>query len=456
MINCDLGLEQEKEQGEAAFRCDYKHIPTAEGFFKHFVIPATWADARLRCSLEGATLASPLNPNIEAEMKHIIQIYFTSESEIFTGFHATISQGNFYSIEGTPLSEISLAWAENEPNNVGNNENCITFNANGEMADRSCNEPRPYICFRSAEIKTEVNECGTIDSEYKLDQRTNSCYKFHTVPRTFSGAHFACSAEGGHLAIINSNVEATVLRELFAKYPSGTMFGSFRKDFAFVGFHDWGETADWRTIHEAAFRCDYKYSSEANGWFKHYLIPATWADAHLRCALQGAKLASPLNDKMVTEMKIIMQKFFNPDSEIFTGFHATFSRGNFYSTEGVPLSGLSLPWAEKEPDNVGNNENCITLNVDGEMADRSCDEPRPYICFRSADTKTEVNECGTIDPGLTLTETGYNKFSPGEPSNSTPGEFCGSIYRSALLNDLWCERPAAFICEKKRDFPPVC
>ncbi|KAH9644681.1 hypothetical protein HF086_011850, partial [Spodoptera exigua] len=244
----------------AAFRCDYKHIPTAEGFFKHFVIPATWADARLRCSLEG-----------------------------------------------TPLSEISLAWAENEPNNVGNNENCITFNANGEMADRSCNEPRPYICFRSAEIKTEVNECGTIDSEYKLDQRTNSCYKFHTVPRTFSGAHFACSAEGGHLAIINSNVEATVLRELFAKYPSGTMFGSFRKDFAFVGFHDWGETADWRTIH-----------------------------------------------------------------------------------------------------------------------------------------------------GQTLEEAGYKKFASGEPNNATRGEYCGGILRTALLCDLWCERPAPFICEKKRNHPHIC
>ncbi|KAH9644682.1 hypothetical protein HF086_011851 [Spodoptera exigua] len=178
----------------------------------------------------------------------------------------------------------------------------------------------------------------------------------------------------------------------------------------------------------------------------------------------GAKLASPLNDKMVTEMKIIMQKFFNPDSEIFTGFHATFSRGNFYSTEGVPLSGLSLPWAEKEPDNVGNNENCITLNVDGEMADRSCDEPRPYIyslrhIISLLNLKVkQYDDCTILSlfSGLTLTETGYNKFSPGEPSNSTPGEFCGSIYRSALLNDLWCERPAAFICEKKRDFPPVC
>ena len=58
--------------------------------------------------------------------------------------------------------------------------------------------------------------------------------------------------------------------------------------------------------------------------------------------------------------------------------------------------------------------------------------------------------------GQTLREAGYSKFSGGEPNNAAPGEKCGAIYRTALLDDLWCDRPAAFICEKKPDFPPVC
>ncbi|CAH1641630.1 unnamed protein product [Spodoptera littoralis] len=292
---------------EAAYRCDYKYSTGSKGWFKHVVIPATWADARLHCMLEGAKLASPLNANIEADMKHIIKNFFTAESEIFTGLHATLSPGHFYSIEGVPFSEIPLVWAEYEPNNIGNHEHCITFNGLGEMSDTSCHETRPYICFRSANLKTEANECGTIDPDYRLDARTGSCYKFHTVPRTFSRAHFACSAEGGYLAIINSDVEAKVLRELFAKYPHRTMIGNFWKDVAFIGFLDWGERADWITIH-----------------------------------------------------------------------------------------------------------------------------------------------------GQTLDEAGYSKFSGGEPSNSTEGEFCGSMYRSGLLNDLWCERPAPFICEKNPNYPPVC
>ncbi|KAH9644687.1 hypothetical protein HF086_011856 [Spodoptera exigua] len=187
---------------EGEFRCDYKYSPAVKGWFKHYVIPATWADANLRCTLQGEA-----------------------------------------------LQENQLTWTDSEPNNDGNNETCTTFNEYGEMADRSCDEPRPYICFRSADNKTKINECGTIDPEYELDRSTNSCYKFHTVARTFAGAHFACSAEGGYLTIINTDGEATVLDKLFAKYPDSKLLGPFSKGLASVGAYSWDEAADWRTIH---------------------------------------------------------------------------------------------------------------------------------------------------------------------------------------------------------------
>ncbi|KAJ8715435.1 hypothetical protein PYW07_009917 [Mythimna separata] len=85
---------------EASFRCDYAYSLVAKAWFRHNVIPATWANARLRCSMEGATLASPTTPELEAEMTHIIKNFFASESEIFTGIHATISGSDFYTIEG--------------------------------------------------------------------------------------------------------------------------------------------------------------------------------------------------------------------------------------------------------------------------------------------------------------------------------------------------------------------
>ncbi|KAJ8719523.1 hypothetical protein PYW08_011698 [Mythimna loreyi] len=282
---------------EGAFRCDYKYSSKAQAWFKFFSVPANFIDARLRCSMEGAVLASPTTPEILAEMRNIMNHSYP-EYEIFTGIHATFSQGDYTTIEGTPLSKIAVTWANNELDNKGNNEKCITMNGNGDLADRRCEETRPYICYHAESFLSEVSQCS-FDPEYRLDKRTNKCYKFHTVPRNFSRAFMACAAEDAHLAIINSDVEATVLRELFAKYPENSLQGAIRKDLAFIGFHDWGELWDFRTIH-----------------------------------------------------------------------------------------------------------------------------------------------------GQTLTEAGYNKFAPGEPSNAAPGESCGSIIRSGLLNDLWCDRPVAFICEK--------
>ncbi|KAJ8709550.1 hypothetical protein PYW08_009554 [Mythimna loreyi] len=294
---------------EGAFRCDYKYSAAAKGWFKYFVVPATWYDARLRCTLEGAVLASPITLEIQFEMMNIIK-KSTLKQEIFTGIHATLSQGDYYTVDGTPLSNIPVTWAANEPDNKANKESCITLNGNGEVADRPCEDTRPYVCYRPENPKVEVNECGTVDPEYHLDPKTNQCYKFHRVARNFSRAAFACTAEGGHLAIINNDTEAKVLTEIFSKVPRNEILvgrPETWKEVAFIGFYDWGERGDWRTIN-----------------------------------------------------------------------------------------------------------------------------------------------------GETLSEAGYDKFYTGEPNGANVAEFCGSIYRNGLLNDLWCDKEFTFICEKNPHYPPVC
>ncbi|KAJ8709539.1 hypothetical protein PYW08_009543 [Mythimna loreyi] len=152
-----------------------------------------------------------------------------------------------------------------------------------------------------------------------------------------------------------------------------------------------------------SFRCDYKYSSKAQAWFKFAVVPANWFDARLRCLLEGAVLASPTTPEILTEMRNIMNRS-NPEYEIFTGIHATVSQGDYYTIEGTPLSKIPVSWAESQ----------------------------------------------------TLVEAGYSKFSSGQPNNVAPGQSCGGIYRSSLLVDIFCDRPATFICEKSPGFPFVC
>ncbi|XP_028177458.1 macrophage mannose receptor 1-like [Ostrinia furnacalis] len=228
------------------FRCDYKYIPEAGGWLKFNEMPSNFNEARLRCHMEGAVLASPLTPALRDAMANLAKNNGNT-CGIFTGIHAVFSRGDFASIEGVPLSKIPHSWAKDEPDNFKDEENCIIQLPEGVLADVRCKDTFPYMCYKK-KATLVMTACGTIDPEYNLDSRTNKCYKFHRVPRTWSRAYMTCMAEGGHLAIINSDTEATVIRELFAKNPGGVMLGSFWKDVAFMGFHDWTEHGDWRTI----------------------------------------------------------------------------------------------------------------------------------------------------------------------------------------------------------------
>ncbi|CAG9786442.1 unnamed protein product [Diatraea saccharalis] len=199
------------------YRFDYEYKKEAGGWLKYHPVPATFTDAFLRCHAEGSVVASPLNENLQRAMVDL----FKGRSDtcgIFTGIHATLSKGDFSSIEGVPLSNIPIEWAPNEPDNYGNNEDCIIMVNNGTLADVRCNDTFPYICYNKKTAGPVLSPCGTMDPE------------------------------GGHLAIINSAVEVQVIKDLFSKYPSGKIISRF-KDLASIGYYDWGEHGVWYTVH---------------------------------------------------------------------------------------------------------------------------------------------------------------------------------------------------------------
>ncbi|KOB66830.1 Lipopolysaccharide binding protein, partial [Operophtera brumata] len=183
----------------------------ADGWLKLHQVPATWSDARLRCHAEGAVLASPLTYQLRDAVINLVSQQ-SSVNIIFTGVHATLSKGDYASIE-----------------------------------DVKCTSVFPYVCYKKRAALV-VTGCGTTDPEYNLDVRTGSCYKFHRRGLTWSRAYMTCMAEGAHLAIINSEQESTVLKELFDKNPQSVIFSKL-PDIASIGFLDWGDGGSWMTIH---------------------------------------------------------------------------------------------------------------------------------------------------------------------------------------------------------------
>ncbi|KAL0901057.1 hypothetical protein ABMA27_006380 [Loxostege sticticalis] len=228
------------------YRYDYWYYEPAEAWLKLHRIPANFTEAFFRCNLEGAVLASPLDDKLLKGMQ-ILKEAWKLDSEIYTGIHATISKGDFTSVEGIPFTKIPVAWAADQPDNLDNQEDCIIMNHNGTVSDARCSEPRPYLCYRKKTAEPVITECGTVDTDYKLDKRTGSCYKFHLQTKTWLRAQETCLAEGGYLAIINSDEEATIMKELFSKYPESVIQSTFPSSLA-LGFLDWDKKGSWYTV----------------------------------------------------------------------------------------------------------------------------------------------------------------------------------------------------------------
>nr|AGN70857.1 C-type lectin [Antheraea pernyi] len=229
------------------FREDYKHYEEANGWIKLHKVPANWQDARLRCRAEGASLASPSNSNIRNVM---ISVMIAESVDpglgIYSGIHSTFANGSYSTIEGVPISDLPVSWATGQPDHVYT-ENCVIFHMNGTVEDVQCSDAFEFICYKKFEALT-MNKCNTVDNEYKWDVRTSHCYKFHRLGLTWSRAHMVCTAEGGYLAVINSDTEAEVLKDVFAKYPKNQIFSTYQ-DSAVIGFREWPEERSWYTVH---------------------------------------------------------------------------------------------------------------------------------------------------------------------------------------------------------------
>ncbi|KAM3956937.1 secretory phospholipase A2 receptor-like [Aphomia sociella] len=231
-----------------SYRFDYAYNEEINGWVKLHRMPVTWNEARLRCHAEGAVLASPLNEPLLEVMKNMITVNSTTHCGVYTGIHASFHKGVYESLEGIPLSKIPVSWAPDEPDNYEDSENCLVLLPNGAMADLKCNEVLPYICYKKKTKEVVQTACGTTDNKYHLEPRTGSCYKLHLVCQTWHDAYMTCAAEGGHLAIVNSPVEASVLKELYAKIPRNDVLCKY-KESILLGFLVWSENHSWFTIH---------------------------------------------------------------------------------------------------------------------------------------------------------------------------------------------------------------
>ncbi|KAG6444127.1 hypothetical protein O3G_MSEX003199, partial [Manduca sexta] len=230
--------------GSNEFRPDYEYYASAGGWFKFHKVPAKWYDARLMCDFEGAVLASPINNDVHNVMQSIINKTEHVSPGVYTGVHNTIISQVFNSIEGVPLSALSVRTRDMFSEEYNSGTHCARLLPQEGLVAGSCDDMLPYMCYKKKTAELRMTECGTVDTGYQLSARTGHCYKLHVYALPWSLAYLRCIAEGGQLAIINSAVEANVLKELFAKQPASSIRRRYQ---VYLGFYDWNEKNVWRT-----------------------------------------------------------------------------------------------------------------------------------------------------------------------------------------------------------------
>ncbi|XP_026318392.1 C-type mannose receptor 2-like isoform X1 [Hyposmocoma kahamanoa] len=230
------------------FRPDYKYVATIGGWMKMHRVPTDWRDARTRCQLEGADLASPSDDLMLNAMLFISKDAVGVNCGVYTGIHSWFSKGDFTSIDGTPLWKMPVELSSSQMCSRKIPHPCTVLFPSGTNDAVDCNQPYIFICYRkyNKEIHNIKSECGTNDPEYKYYETPGRCYKFHLQPQTWPDAYKICLAEGGHLAIVNSDEEVKVISSIFELHPANTMLSKW-KDHLLLGFILFNET--WNTIH---------------------------------------------------------------------------------------------------------------------------------------------------------------------------------------------------------------
>ncbi|XP_073947441.1 macrophage mannose receptor 1-like isoform X2 [Choristoneura fumiferana] len=174
-------------------------------------------------------------------------------------------------------------------------------------------------------------------------------------------------------------------------------------------------------------RDTYEHVPSVGRYIKVHRIPANWQDAQFRCRLEGGILASPENKDMFDAMLTIMND--RKISKVYTGIHATFSKG-------TPLSELDVGWMQGEPDNLNNEEDCLVMYSSGGLSDVKCTNVYPFICHKSPEMM-DAHKCSYSQNGTTSSDyVLYNKTLSCYKFHKE-GLFWPNAFRTCLAEDAY-------------------
>jgi len=150
----------------------------------------TWADAEKKCNEEGAHLASVASLGENWSIHNLLK---NIQNPVWLGGTDGAAEGTWVFTDGTKVTH--NAWSDNQPDNFGGGQDCLTTNFKGpDWDDAVCSEHYNFVCE-----KKKGYGCTGGWTEY-----SSSCFKLGRDKKTWADAEKKCVEEGGHLASVGS------------------------------------------------------------------------------------------------------------------------------------------------------------------------------------------------------------------------------------------------------------
>ncbi|CAH0398104.1 unnamed protein product [Chilo suppressalis] len=302
------------------------------------------------------------------------------------------------------------------------------------------------VFFVSVTLCLTYVESSQYRSDYEYSHEASGWLKFHRVPATFTDAFLRCNAEGSTVAspstvdlrqammtIAKTHTDScgifTGVHAVFSKGDFATVEGiplhklpvtwapnepdNYKNNEDCTIMLQNGTLADVRCNDTYPYICykkktddnplltpcgtidiEYVLDTSTGSCYKFHTAGHNWRRAYMTCMAEGGYLAI-INS--AAEAQIIANIFAKYPSSKITAAHKDIAAIGFYS------------WGE--------HGNWYTVQ------------------------------------GESLEKAGYSTFANGQPDNHKAyenGSLCGGVYRTGVLDDVWCNSASfPFICEKK-------
>ncbi|XP_076455860.1 macrophage mannose receptor 1-like [Babylonia areolata] len=201
----------------------------------------SWVDARADCQRQGADLVTIDNGRFNSYLRGQIHAH---DGRYWIGLNDRAKEGQFQWAGSTVGLRLKY-WHSGQPDNRGQNENCVAvLPPDYRWWDMACSTRYYYVCQKDATVngatqppttqKTWSARCGPLWEE---DPNSDSCYMMLTDRMSWLDARDACRSFHGDLLAINTITEQVYINARISNMDS---------NFFWVGANDRQTESGWR------------------------------------------------------------------------------------------------------------------------------------------------------------------------------------------------------------------